>query len=949
MVLLSSRIRIIRNILCCFTVISLNAAELIKGDEYAGDATFSSPVNKIVRDRVNGILFIGAESSGASVFALSGLPENDKQAHPLAPQTIALNNQDAQNNPLYNQGITFLDIMETTDGRRSPIMVGANDLTRAYLLREYTVFDRMSLYGTDPLLDANNAVTNQIVGIMGYRGGGNSAAIAAVTPNGSSNFGATGSAFNVLTYEQKSENISATDTQPATTKTIYEFGQYSYHPPVPQGASPIAVRIFAPFDYSSSAVAIGSNVVSIANNPAMQWSGVLQRGYVGLTVVGGAGASDGARSILIADVNPVSITLRPFAPASAFDNAGDQIIGGLGSSLPLSVQFFSSMETSTGLTYLIVQGGNGTPETTNNTVYALPVVRACNRYGAIVDPTIHGVLASKNSPVYTFFNGGQPSRFLFRRFVEPATTPADTPRASDPAVQVGGGAILDGAIQSMSVVFDAVIVSVSEAAGYYEPCKTGMFISRSLFDDAGKIKAWTPWQRIGGVAEPVFRTILSTDTANITYFTGNDAQSINSIYRTSWGFGSANGLSEYAAQINSLYPAVHGGVQGLVDVPFNTPGLNNISMIITSSFGSVTLTEVGSAQGNQQCPHTGGYANNATIFQNGTISEPIANDALMLTIQGGVLNDVGPITSSAIGVNTVTQQGYLFVGGSHGLAVLTKPDGSGWSTASGLGPNFSGLTVGMAFQTLGNYTFVRNLIVDGNFLYVISAKRVDRIDLSSSTFAATTIASQESLVFDKNDTILDGIMSGKFGLLATSKGMFRTSNGNDVSAITTDNNKYWTLVPVPAGIVPPQQFLVSSTTGNPTDVARDNGGMIQLLSAYLGSNRARINRFAIKDVSTTPIDDTTMLPIPDEEIEGILSSFLTFNGYRTTFNSDGALLLHAYGRRLLVSPYVKTRGFKNGVEAPLDDANGTLLGQVIRSSTSGSWLVAGDFGVRINE
>jgi len=937
MVLLSARIRIIHSLLyiAAISLTSLHAAEVIQGDTYAAaGTTFSFPVNKIVRDDMVNLLFIGAEEAGAGIYAFSGLEVSSQRVQPLAPETVTLNNQPQQSNPLFNQGIAFLDILESNDGKRSPIMVSTNDLTRLYMIRDFNNFNNMSIFATNPLLDSNNQVTGQVVGITGFRGKLHSAAIVALTPSYTGVFGDIGTAFSAVSFQQFDQTIKTEGSTQPTVKVTYALMQLL----------PTA------FTRSSPVIAITDPVDSITNEVSMAWSTALQIGYVGMQVVGGSGAGDGALSVMITNVNNAGlITLLSFAPASAFDTAGNQIIGGLGASIPLSIQFMANMDTSTGLSYLIVQGGNGTPEETSGSVYALPVVNASNRYGVIVNPTMHGVLASKNSSVYTFFDGRNPSRFRNRRFVQPAVTPADTPRSTDPAVQVGGGPIAQGGvIQSLNVVYDAVIITVDEGPGYYNECQTGMFISRALYDGNGVIKAWTPWERMGGVAEPVFRTMLSIDSGNITYFTGADASSINTINRTQWGFGSNPGLNTFATQINNLYPVTNGGVQGLIDVPFGTPGLNDISMTIVGGNQIVTLTQMGSTNGTQQCPETGNFAANSLLFENGTISQNITGSPLMLTIQGGALNNVGPIVTAAIGTNAY--QGYLFVGGSHGLAVLTQPNGAGWNTITGLGPNFAGLTNGMAFQTLGNYSFVRNLIVDGNFLYVVSAKQVDRIDLTTApAFTATTIASDVSLVFDKNDTVLDGVFSGKLALLATSKGVFRTSNGNDVSAITTDNNSYWTTVPVPGSVVPPQLFFVSSTTGNPTDVARNNGGMVHLLSAYLGASRARVNRFSVADVSSSPIDNNTVVPIPDEEIEGYSTAFLTFNGFRSTYTCDGALSLHSIGKTLLISPYVRTLALRTGAPAPLDNGNGTLIGQVLRSSTSGSWLVAGDFGIRINE
>lgn len=935
MVLLSARIRIIHSLLCCITVISLNAAEIIKGDEYTPEGiTYLFPVNKIVKDIKDDALFIGARDPGAGLFALSGLHPTVNRVQPLTPKKVTLNNTPGQDNPLYDQGVALLGLMEATDARRYPIVVTNNDLTRVHIMKEFFMFDNMSVYSTQQLIDANMQVTNQIVGLVGFAGGARSAAIAAINPNApGSFFGDTGSAFTTLTFQQFDEKVPATEGKPESIKITFQFAQFR----------------LTPFDrLTEDEIRIGSPVSSIANNVVMEWSRSIQRDYIGLQVL----ATTGARSILLMQVDDTgAMILRKFAPDSAFDAAGDQIIGGLGA-IPLSIHAIANMDTSTGLSYLIVQGGNGTPDQTVGDIYALPIINARDRSGAVVEPTIHGTLASKNAEVFSFYDGFQPSRLLRKRFIQPATTPAETPRANDPAVKVGGGPITQGTIQAINVVYDAVMVSVSEE-GSYGPCATGMYISRALYDDIGVIKAWTPWERIGGTAESVFHSELSIDSGNITYFTGDNAASVNTIKRTAWGFGSNPGLREFAEQINNIYVAGNGGVQGLVDVPFDTPGLNGISLMVATGYGAVTLTETGikdTAYADIECPNMNGYAANARVFENGTISETLSGSIRMLTIEGGALDVIGPVVTAAIGVKTSTNQGYLFVGGSRGLAVLAKPNGDGWDTAIGLGPNFAGLTNGMAFKILNDYTFVRNLMVDGNFLYVVSASRIDRIDLSTAPlFTATTIASKSSLVFDKNDTILDGLFSSKLGLLATTKGMFRTSNGNDVSSITTDENKYWTNVAIPSGIVPPQEFMASSTTGRATDVARNHGGMIHILSAYLGSNRARLNRFSIKDVSTVPIDDTTVSPLSDGDTEGIISSFLVFDGYRSFFTTDGALTLHTIGRFLRVSPYVKTRFFRNGSPAPLDNSNGTLIQRVLRSSASGSWLVAGDFGIRINE
>ena len=113
------------------------------------------------------------------------------------------------------------------------------------------------------------------------------------------------------------------------------------------------------------------------------------------------------------------------------------------------------------------------------------------------------------------------------------------------------------------------------------------------------------------------------------------------------------------------------------------------------------------------CPNGGDFQTDLQRFADGQITQnfPVGN-VRVVSISRGVLADIGPIIAAAIGVNDMTQQGYLFVGGACGLAVLAQENGDGWSTVIGLGKNFDGLVDGMRFITLDEYCFVRKLIFD---------------------------------------------------------------------------------------------------------------------------------------------------------------------------------------------------------------------------------------------
>ena len=129
----STRARNISFFLSCFITVSLYCANVVPGDDYVPEGqTYTAPVNKVVRDAVDDALFIGAREAGGGVFALSGLHPTNTRVQPLAPGSVSLNNEKDQSNPIFDQGIIQLDLMEATDGKRYPILVLENDPTRVY-------------------------------------------------------------------------------------------------------------------------------------------------------------------------------------------------------------------------------------------------------------------------------------------------------------------------------------------------------------------------------------------------------------------------------------------------------------------------------------------------------------------------------------------------------------------------------------------------------------------------------------------------------------------------------------------------------------------------------------------------------------------------------------------------------------------------------------------------
>ena len=205
-------------------------------------------------------------------------------------------------------------------------------------------------------------------------------------------------------------------------------------------------------------------------------------------------------------------------------------------------------------------------------------------------------------------------------------------------------------------------------------------------------------------------------------------------------------------------------------------------MTIAMGLSKVTLIESGQRRGKIIIPRAGNNFDTTVQFENGTITQNIV-DMAVVTISGGVLDTIGSVTTAEIARNGEDgDQGWLFVGGINGLAVLSDNIGNGWDpTNMELGPGLMGLTAGMSFKIVGNYSFVRKIINNGDFLYVLTDTQLDRIDLTQGHVGLdkidpVTIASGAGLLSLNQSALTDCIISGSFALLGTSIGLFRVGD-----------------------------------------------------------------------------------------------------------------------------------------------------------------------------
>lgn len=248
------------------------------------------------------------------------------------------------------------------------------------------------------------------------------------------------------------------------------------------------------------------------------------------------------------------------------------------------------------------------------------------------------------------------------------------------------------------------------------------------------------------------------------------------------------------------------------------------------------------------------------------------------------------------------------MGGSNGLAILAQENGSGWNAATQLGNNFNGLTTGMRFISVGNYTFVKKLIADGNFLFVISHDKVDRINLATSNFGTNTIdvitiASIGNNGVSNRGGFLDGIFSQALGIIATTDMLLRIGNGKDVRTITSEIDADWTLISIPENAGPATALYPVTTTNRLQDITRNGGGYFYTLSANVGLDQSRINRFSVQQLNTTDtVSNTTIQAFDDLFVKNIPSFFLSFGEFRSNFATDGALYFATRNKNDIIAP-----------------------------------------------
>ena len=919
----------------------LNSAILIQGDKDAPEGqTFSFSVNKNAFG-TSGTFYEGAnEVVPNNIFSLSRLVRGTKAFQPLTPEKAVVNDRGEIDNPLLGAKIIALSLLEKEAGfftEDMPVVVAENRPATVYLFEDIRPDGGIFLVPSNDVHDANGHISNGIIDLATNLNGH---VFAPAKPNmgefGDINSGIALLARGTIVVKEK------TETEPEKKRQV--FGEVNAN----NGAleNPRALRL----DPTSPAILIDNDLSNIVNNQVtMHWDSSLERLFVGLQTTAAAGANDGTRAIAIVKfIDKGGIELETIAPDDIFiTNDTTNIIGARGANQQVSIHAINTMWTSTALNYLIVVGNVGDPASTQQSVFALPLVNSGDS---------KGVIANKNAQPENIFKNAPVPRIIARTISEAATTPAEMTHSTDPAALVGGGDLLAGPIITILVRDDTVFAIVAENT-------PGIYSSQAIFDATGKITAWTEWQRAVGTTNTNFGAALNGFEGNFILASGTTAETVNTIEKTVWSNGSETGLQPLTTILDNTFAPSNGGIQGMQTFLPNSAGLQKIAVLAAGGIGNILLAQTGRLSANNIIiPTTADDFNDIVEFTNGTITTSV--DAKTVIISGGVLNNVGPITALEFAQNATN--GWLFVGGSNGLAVLAHPDGSGWDAITQLSNNFNGLDTGMSFIPVGEYSFVKKLIYDENFLFVISHSKIDRINLTTSSFATntldvTTIASIGNDGVSIRGGFLDGIFSQALGIIATTDAMLRVGNNKDIRTITNETDAAWGPIDIPENAGAPTALYTVTTTNRLQDITRNTGGHFYVLTADAGLDQSRINRFAVQPLNNAdPVNAQTVQAFDDIFVKNIPSFLLSFGEFRSNFATDGALYFATRNQNDAIPPVVMLTpsapvpriGFGNVGDRSTPVAinfQGTQINYFARSAASGSWIAAGNFETQVLE
>lgn len=506
--------------------------------------------------------------------------------------------------------------------------------------------------------------------------------------------------------------------------------------------------------------------------------------------------ASGGKSVIVARVDEDgALTFENIAPNGAFALGGTENIVGVYDAIPqpLAIHKLRVMHTSTGPSYLIVNGSVGTINDIGGELYALPLVDRDDP-----NDSAQGTLAKKDAPLVDY------------RFVTPAQTNADLPTITEAAVVIGGGPVplpVGGLISDIDVVGDTVYVSINNAPSAVS--EGGILYSQALFNQEGKINDWTPWTK---KAFPPFPTNGQPPASAVSYFSV-DALTAKvwavdnagtSVAQTAWNNTASTAFLPNSSLVAQLNAQIKGPSLAVLDLDQSARGFlsNQSRYALFAGDNKIIFARISQALGaNVNSPQTV-----ITDFS-------LPSNFLVTTI---------PATSTVTVLEyarqlTGTPTNYFFAGASNGLLVFSN-GGNGFDVAT------MGALNAPPFSN-GSWSFAPNIngwVVDvkttGNVLYVLVAQPATATTAMQSTLYRIPFQPTVAAMFAPGNIFTlartgIGIFNATFLfnaiellstnstgsteqlVVATNNGLYRSSRAGGVQAAANQGAAAWQLIP----------------------------------------------------------------------------------------------------------------------------------------------------------
>ena len=737
--------------------------------------------------------------------------------------------------------------------------------------------------------------------------------------------GAFGSAGSTLSFVQLMPKVLSTGSDTSTYSCLVE-----------QANAPITIA-------TPVLTANGADLLNIGTSVAMYPSGASM--YVGVDVasaiIGSAVGLFTAAGVNSQGVDPGSLTFSSVISDAVANNGLNistpiSVSTSLLTSYRVAVRNISTTSTSTGLGYLFVASDDGVDA---QSIYAMPMVTM-----PVNNPDL-GQVAAFNS-VETVFKIVA-TEYRSQGFSQPITDAAEIDiNTIDPVVKkrllVGGGVVpvVSGQyINQLVVQGDAVYITIDEQ--FATGTTPGMFKSQALFDATGRIMSWTSWQRVGGTDDQMLFSIKNRVSDATMFMSPSIPGGIfNNIEQTTWN--SSGIFQAFEARIRSVLPKNNGGVQAVIPFSSTTPGFtllptSQVSLVAATGNGNVVIAQTGQldipTQTFQILPQT-------------DMTSTVINSSLGLTIGSVVAADFG---DDGAGGN------WLFMAGDGGLSVLSHVDGSGFTALPNDGAA-SSLTDGdQTCKTLGDFKFVKKIICEGTFLYVMTQNAVYQIIVDQLKFTASSPMDLNAMQvitatqLAPNSYCLDMIIDRGVILLGTTAGLYSINVVGGLPGVVAS-------IPIPMGLPAVSKIQAVSYDENygfgDIDYGFYSSSNVYVLSIDFATEQARLNRFTVSDGVITPIQDQLL---PGQNGPLLILDYMSNNMF-----IDGSLGFMTSYRIGIQPPVIKyleytlhagMSGRHYGLKANTADISIVLakdssaIAGINRDPASGCLLMAADFGL----